>query len=159
MMSLLDALLQPNAPGATIAVLLLGIGLTFVTSLANRLLTNKEQREAWRREISAWNDEFKKARKSGDKKLLAKVQKQQPRIMKIQSKMAWQSMKVSLIFFVPILLLWQFLIGFYGPTVIAHLPWFGGTLQLTIVWWYPLCSLTSGILFSRLFGLGMGATE
>ncbi len=159
MMSLLDALLQPNAPGATIAVLLLGIGLTFVTSLANRLLTNKEQREAWQREISAWNDEFKKARKSGDKKLLAKVQKQQPRIMKIQSKMAWQSMKVSLIFFVPILLLWQFLIGFYGPTVIAHLPWFGGTLQLTIVWWYPLCSLTSGVLFSRLFGLGMGATE
>ncbi len=158
-MSLLDALLQPNAPGATIAVLLLGIGLTFVTSLANRLLTNKEQRDAWQREISAWNDEFKKARKSGDKKLLAKVQKQQPRIMKIQSKMAWQSMKVSLIFFVPILLLWQFLIGFYGPTVIAHLPWFGGTLQLTIVWWYPLCSLTSGILFSRLFGLGMGATE
>ncbi len=159
MMSLLDALLQPNAPGATIAVLLLGIGLTFVTSLANRLLTNKEQRDAWQREISAWNDEFKKARKSGDKKLLAKVQKQQPRIMKIQSKMAWQSMKVSLIFFVPILLLWQFLIGFYGPTVIAHLPWFGGTLQLTIVWWYPLCSLTSGVLFSRLFGLGMGATE
>jgi uncharacterized membrane protein (DUF106 family) len=158
-MSILDWLLMPHAPGATIAALLVAIGLTLVTSLANKLLTNKEQRDAWRREISAWNDEFKKARKSGDKKLLAKVQKQQPRIMKIQSKMAWQSMKVSLIFFVPILLLWQFLIGYYGGEVIAHLPWFGEMLQLTIVWWYPLCSLTSGVIFSHLFGLGMGATE
>lgn len=159
MMSILEWLLAAEGSGATIAALLVAIGLTFVTSLANKLLTNKEQRDAWRREISAWNDEFKKARKSGDKKLLAKVQKQQPRIMKIQSKMAWQSMKVSLIFFVPILLLWQFLIGYYDGAVIAHLPWFGGTLQLTIVWWYPLCSLTCGVIFSHLFGLGMGATE
>lgn len=159
MMSLLDWLLAPQGSGATIAVLLLGIGLTFLTSLANRFLTNREQINAWRREVSAWNAEFKKARKSGDKKLLAKVQKQQSRIMKIQSKMAWKQMRVSLIFFVPILLLWQFLIGYYGSTVIAQLPWFDGMLQLTIVWWYPLCSLTSGILFSRLFGLGMGATE
>jgi uncharacterized membrane protein (DUF106 family) len=158
-MSILDWLFMQQAPGATIAAILVAIGLTFVTSLANRLLTNKEQRDAWRREISAWNEEFKKARKSGDKKLLAKVQKQQSRIMKIQSKMAWKQMRVSLIFFVPILLLWQFLIGYYGSTVIAQLPWFDGMLPLTIVWWYPLCSLTSGILFSRLFGLGMGATE
>jgi len=155
----LDWLFMQQGSGATIAILLLGIGLTFVTSLANRLLTNREQINAWRREVSAWNAEFKKARKSGEKKLLAKVQKQQSRIMKIQSKMAWKQMRVSLIFFVPILLLWQFLIGYYGPTVLAHLPWFGGTLQMTVVWWYPLCSLTSGILFSRLFGLGMGATE
>jgi uncharacterized membrane protein (DUF106 family) len=158
-MSILEWLLAAEGSGATIAALLVAIGLTFVTSLANKLLTNKEQRDAWRREISAWNDEFKKARKSGDKKLLAKVQKQQPRIMKIQSKMAWQSMKVSLIFFVPILLLWQFLIGYYDGAVIAYFPWFGGTLPLTIVWWYPLCSLTSGVLFSHIFGLGMGATE
>lgn len=155
----LDWLFAQSAPGATIAILLLGIGLTFLTSMANKLLTNRKQINAWRREVSAWNAEFKKARKNDDKKLLAKVQRQKSRIMKIQSKMAWQSMKVSLIFFVPILLLWQFLIGFYGPAVLAHLPWFGGMLQLRIVWWYPLCSLTSGIIFSRLFGLGMGATE
>ncbi len=155
----LDWLFAQSAPGATIAILLLGIGLTFLTSMANKLLTNRKKINAWRREVSAWNAEFKKARKNDDKKLLAKVQRQKSRIMKIQSKMAWQSMKVSLIFFVPILLLWQFLIGFYGPAVLAHLPWFGGTLQLRIVWWYPLCSLTSGIIFSRLFGLGMGATE
>lgn len=155
----LDWLFMQQGSGATIAILLLGIGLTFVTSMANRLFTNREQINAWRREVSAWNAEFKKARKSGDKKLLAKVQKQKSRIMKIQSKMAWKQMRVSLIFFVPILLLWQFLIGFYGSTVLAQLPWFGGTLPMTVVWWYPLCSLTSGILFSRLFGLGMGATE
>jgi len=158
-MSPLDWLLTPQAPGATIAVLLLAMGLTLLTSLANRLFTNKKQRNAWQREISAWNAEFKKARKSGDKKLLAKVQRQQSRIMKLQSKMMWQSLRVSLIFMIPFFLLWQFLIGFYRDAVIASLPWFDGTLQLSIVLWYLLCSITSGILFSRLFGLGMGAPE
>jgi len=158
-MSPLDWLFMQQAPGATVAVLLLAMGLTLLTSLANRLLTNKEQRNAWQREISAWNAEFKKARKSGDKKLLAKVQRQQSRIMKLQSKMMWKSFRVSLIFMIPFFLLWQFLIGFYGYAVIAYIPWFDGTLQLSIVLWYLLCSITSGILFSRLFGLGMGATK
>ncbi len=147
------------APASTIFILCLALLITFFMSLTNRLLTNREQLNAWRREVSAWTTNFNKARRSGDKKLLAKVQKQQPRIMKLQSKMLWQSMKVSIIFFVPIILLWQFLIGFYGATVIAYLPWFDGPLEMGIVWWYPLCSLTSGILFSRLFGLGMGEVE
>jgi uncharacterized membrane protein (DUF106 family) len=158
-MSLLDWLLTPQAPGATIAILLIAVGLTFLTSIANRLLTNKEQRKAWQREISAWNADFKRARKTGDKKLLAKVQRQQPRIMKIQSKMAWQSLRVSLIFMIPFFLLWQFLISFYGTNVVAYFPWFGGTLKMNVALWYLLCSITSGILFSRLFGLGMGDVE
>lgn len=159
MMSILDWLLTPQAPQATIAILLIAVGLTFLTSITNKLLTNKEQRKAWQREISAWNADFKKARKTGDKKLLAKVQKQQPRIMKIQSKMAWQSLRVTLIFMIPFFLLWQFLIGFYGPHVVAYFPWFDGTLKMTVALWYILCSITSSILFSRLFGLGMGDAE
>lgn len=146
-------------PASTFFILCLAMLLTFVMSLANRLLTNREQLNAWRREVAAWTAEFKKARSSDDKKLLAKVQRQQPRIMKLQSKMLWQSMKVSIIFFVPIILLWQFLIGFFGSEPVARLPWFDGTLKMSIVWWYPLCSLTCGFLFSRIFGLGMGETE
>ncbi len=164
----LDWLFAQNAPGATVTILLIAMGLTFLTSLVNRLLTNRKQLNAWRREVSAWNAEFRKARKSGDKKLLAKVQKQQPRIMKLQSKMMWQSFRVSLIFMVPFFLLWQFLNSFYMLNPVAYLPGLGekaiinlpilGSVH-SLIWWYMLCSFLFGIIFSRLFGLAMGATE
>jgi uncharacterized membrane protein (DUF106 family) len=137
--------------------------LSFAISLTNRLLTNKKQVDKWKREISAWNAEFKKARKSGDKKLLAKVQKQQPAILKLQSRMMWQSMKVFLIFSIPIFLMWQVLSGFYGSNVVARVPMsnvFGYNIggELPFFWWYLLCSYLFGFLFSRFFGLGMGST-
>lgn len=159
MASPLDWLLTPSAPGATIAILLLSIAITFLTSLANRLLTNREQLNAWRREISQWTSDFKKANRSGDKKLLAKVKRQQPRITQLQSKMMWQSMKVSLLFMVPFFIIWQLLYGFYQNNVVAYLPWFGGEWALPILWWYLLCSFFSSTLFSRAFGLVWGATE
>lgn len=159
MTSPLDWLLTPSAPGATVAIILLSMAISFITSLANRLLTNREQLNAWRREISQWTSDFNKARRSGDKKLLAKIKRQQPRITQLQSKMMWQSMKVSLLFMVPFLLIWQLLLGFYGANIVAYLPWFGAEWPLPIFYWYLLCSFLFSTLFSRAFGLALGATE
>jgi len=148
-------LLAPQAPAATIFVLLLSAFLTFLTSLANRLLTNPEQLKAWRKEIKDWTDTFKEAQRSKDAKKLAKVEKQKNRIMKLQQKMSWQSMKVSLLFFVPFLIMWQMLISIYrGP--VAFLPGFG---PLPLVLWYLICSMFFSTIFSRAFGVGIGATE
>jgi uncharacterized membrane protein (DUF106 family) len=163
-MSVLDWLLTPYAPGATVSIMLLSMLFTFLTSLANRLLVNQEQLRAWRKEVSAWNDQFKEARKTKDKKLMAKVTKQQPKIMKIQSKMMWQSMKVSFIFMIPFFIIWQLLIGKYGIYPIAYLPGVGTNLPLpffgqSLFWWYILCSMSFGIIFSRLLGVGLGASQ
>lgn len=149
------------SPVATVFVLLVALSMTFLTSLTNRLLTNKKQLDTWRREVAAWNADFSKARRTNDKKLLAKVQRQQPHIMKIQSKIAWQSVKVTLIFLIPLIIIWQVLVGFYRDTTIARLPWLiaGEPLPMNIILWYLLCSITFSTLFSRLFGLGIGATD
>lgn len=150
-----DWLLAPQAPAATIFILLLCVFLTFLTSLVNRLFTNPEQLRTWRKEIKRWTDEFKEAQRSKDKKKLAKVEKQRDSIMKLQQKMSWQSMKVSLLFFIPFIIMWQVLWGIYrGP--VAFLPGFGA---LSIVWWYFMCSLFFSTLFSRAFGVGIGAME
>lgn len=149
----IDWLLSPQAPVATIFILLLCVFLTFLTSLVNRLFTNPGQLRAWRKEIKEWTDEFREAQRSKDKKKLAKVEKQKARIMKLQQKMSWQSMKVSLLFFVPFLIMWQVLIGIYrGP--VAFLPGFG---PLPIFYWYLVCSLFFSTMFSRVFGVGIGA--
>lgn len=151
---MVDWLLSPEAPGATVGVLLISMLISFAISMTNRLLTNKEQLDVWKKEIAAWMDEFKKAK--DDKKLLAKAKKQEPRIMKLQSKMMWQQMKVSIIFFVPIILIWQVLMRFYGENAVAYLPGYG---ELTVFWWYLICSFTFSTFFSRVFGVGVGRTR
>lgn len=163
-MSPLDWLLTPDAPGATVVILLLSTLFTFLTTSANRKLTNQEQLSAWRKEVSAWNADFKKARKTNDDKLMAKVTKRQPQIMKIQSKMTWQSMKVSIIFMAPFFIIWQLLFSRYGGCSIAYFPGVGWNLPLpmigqSLLWWYMLCSMSFGILFSRLLGVGMGVSQ
>jgi len=152
-----------EVPFSTFFILLLSFLLSLVTSLTNRLLTNREQTRAWNEEIAAWRADSMKASRTGDKKLMARVKKQQQHIMQLQSKMMWQSMKTSFIWFIPLMLLWWFfLTPLYttpeiGPIAVAYLPGIGTPeWSLSYVYWYLLCSIFSGTLLSRLLGLGMG---
>jgi uncharacterized membrane protein (DUF106 family) len=140
--------------------MLVASAISFATSLTNRLLTNREQLRDWNKEVSQWRTDSMKAARSGDKKLMAKVKKQEQHIMQLQSKMMWQSMKTSFLWFVPLLLIWYlFLSPIFGPlAAVAYLPGLFGSqsLQLPLFWWYLLSSFMCGILFSRLFGLALG---
>jgi uncharacterized membrane protein (DUF106 family) len=132
------------------------MSLSFLTALANRLLTNREQLSAWSKEIAKWRADLRKATQSGDKKLLAKVKRKERYILQLQSKVMWQSMRVSLLFFIPFILIWQLLIGFYGNEHVVYIPGLGG---LRLFWWYLLCSFASGTLITKALGVSIGATE
>ncbi len=151
----IDWLLAPQAPGATIFILLICVMMTSLTSSVNRIFSNPEQLKVWRKEIKEWTDEFRDATRSKDKKRIDKLGKQKSRIMKLQQKMSWQSMKVSLLFFIPFIILWQVLWGIYSEPV-AFLPGFG---PLSIILWYLVCSLFFNSLLSRALGVGVGAME
>jgi uncharacterized membrane protein (DUF106 family) len=147
-----------SIPVSTIFLFLLAALISLLTSLTNRVLNDPEKSKAWRREVSEWNREFQAARREGDKKKLEKVTKKQKQIMQLQSKMTWQSMKVTLIFFVPLIIIWQVLGGFYYGRNIAYLPGVGANLPLPIfsgslIWWYLICSMLFGIIFSHLLGI------
>jgi uncharacterized membrane protein (DUF106 family) len=169
MVSLWEWLSGP--PGSTIFILCLSVFLAFITTFIRNLLTDKEQQNAWKREIATWKASFDEARRTNNKKLLKKAESQQQQIMKLQSKMSWQSMKTSLLFLGPFLLIWLgitgrilgwqlFMTPFSTEGVTAYLPWFGeNPLALNLVWWYIICSIAAGNLFTRIFGLGMEVTE
>jgi uncharacterized membrane protein (DUF106 family) len=145
-------------PVSTLFLLLLGALVSLLTSLTNRLLNNPEKSKAWRREISEWNNELREARREDDKKHLEKVMKKQKQILQLQSKMSMQSMKVTLIFLVPLLIIWQVLGGFFVGRNIAYLPGIGSILPIPIfntslIWWYLLCSMMFGTIFSHLLGI------
>ena len=147
-------------PYSTFFVMFLSFVVSFATSVTNRVLTNREQLRAWTKEIKEWREESLKARKTGDKKLLAKVKKQERHVMQLQSKMTFQSMKTSFLWFIPLMIMWYVLLPQIVPIgeVVAFLPplppLFSG--ELTVFLWYLLCSFLASALFTRLFGLGLG---
>jgi uncharacterized membrane protein (DUF106 family) len=160
--------LLKQIPFSTLFLFGLAILISFLTSVTNRLLTDPEQSKAWRREVGDWNKEFQDARREGDKKKLEKVMKRQKEILQLQSKMMWQSMKVTLIFFVPLIIIWSILGGFYTthptattsqPINIAYLPGVGSILHIlffsfsSLIWWYLVCSMLFGTVFSHVFGI------
>jgi uncharacterized membrane protein (DUF106 family) len=146
-------------PLSTIFMFLLALAISLLTSLVNRLLTNPEQSKASRKEIAEWQAELKAAQRSGDKKTTERLMKKQKQIFQLQSKMTWQSMKVSLIFIVPLFIIWQFLGATFAGHIVAYLPGIGPDLSLVImqfsslIWWYLLCSMLFGTIFSHVFGI------
>ncbi len=118
----------------------------------------------WQREIRAWTADSKKAQRTGDKKLLAKVQKQKSRIMQLQGKVFKQSLKPMLVYFIPFMLLWQlFLIPEFGGGIIAYFPaapvlGFSDPIPLPLFMWYLICSFASGTFISRALGIPMGTS-
>ncbi len=149
-----------TVPFSTVFMFAVAVGVSLLTSLANRFLSSPERSKAWRKEISEWNSELRQAQKGGDKKELEKVMKRQKHIFQLQSKMTWQQMKVTLIFIAPLFIMWQVLGGIYGPRPIAYFPGLGWNVYLPIIgpigslfWWYLLCSMLFGTVFSHLFGM------
>jgi uncharacterized membrane protein (DUF106 family) len=150
--------LPKEIPYSTIFMLAIALGISLLTTLVNRLLTNPEKAKMWRKEVADWNKELRDAQRAKDKKTVDKLMRKQKYIMNLQSKMMWQSMKVSLLFIVPLFLMWSFLGGLYGGSALAYLPGIGSDLPLPIfsnslIWWYLLCSMLFGTVFSHAFKL------
>ncbi|MBS7636707.1 DUF106 domain-containing protein [Candidatus Bathyarchaeota archaeon] len=147
--------LPTEPPWSTLFILLLAAVISFLINLVNRLTTDPEKTKAWRKEIAEWNEQLRKARRNGDKKQMEKLMKKQQYILQLQAKMSWQSMKVSFLFFIPLMIVWYFLGWTYGGKEIAYFPGIGFQLLWfpSLFWWYLLCSFLFSTIFSHLLGL------
>jgi uncharacterized membrane protein (DUF106 family) len=162
---LFDVLLTlSNIPYSTFFIFGLAALISLLATLVTRHFTDPNSK-AWRKEVSDWNRALLGARKNKDQKTLDNLMKKQHYIMQVQMKMMWQSLKVSLLFLIPLLIIWSLLSGFYtyagNPIAVAYFPGIGSIIKLPLLnltitslfWWYLLCSLFFGIVFQHLFGL------
>ena len=170
-----SVLAQP--PFVTLVVLFISLVMSFSSSFVNSRFMPKEHRQKVKelqRKIRALTKEkkenMKQAKSTGDKKLLKKAQKQEKQVLQLQSQSLSLSSKqfrvlplTMGIFFIVWLLLTGSILGFklfespfMGPYPVAYLPWFGGVMQLSLFYWYLICSFLFGTLFSRIFGLTGG---
>ena len=152
----MDALLPYHSiPASTLLTLTIAGALALITTAANRFLVDVKRAAAVTKEVNAWRKEFDKARKGNDKKLLAQLTKKQQAMMKLQSKVAFDRMKVSFIFIIPFWLVWIVLSGSFGEAVVAYSPIqipFAGA-DLSFSYWYLICSFTISLPLSRILGV------
>jgi uncharacterized membrane protein (DUF106 family) len=156
------AALQPyhEIPASTLLTIGIAGALALVSTASNRLLVDVKRVASVTKEVAAWRKEFEKAKKSNDKQLLAKVTKKQQAMMKLQSQVAFDRMKVSFLFIIPFYVVWIVLSGFFGQTVVAFSPIqipFAGD-KLPFFYWYLICSFTISLPLTRIFGINPEGT-
>ena len=101
-------------------------GVTFLMSLAmiliRRRFTNQEQSAQMREEVKRWNSDRDRAKKTGDKKLAAKLRKQEKRITQLQSKMLKGQLIIFVTTFALILGVWPILTNYFRDATVAYIP-------------------------------------
>lgn len=144
-----------SIPYSTFFIMFLAFASSLVTTLLNRKFVDRRLLAEWQDEIARWNAERELARKTGDKKLMAKVKKQELRIMQMRAKISSQQMKTSLLTFVPFLVIWWVLILFYENRPVAFIPLWG-SVGLPFFFWYVICQFFFNFLLSKIFNVEMG---
>jgi len=144
-------------PGSTFFTFGIASIISLFSTLVNRKFTNKEESAKWQEEINRWNAERNLAKKTGDKKLMAKVKKHERRILQIQSKRSNQQFKVVIVNTLPIMVIWYVLLGFFVYPV-AFIPLWPGQdpYPLPFFIWYMVCFYLANTMISRIFGVEMG---
>jgi uncharacterized membrane protein (DUF106 family) len=143
-----------NAPGATIAIMLICITISLLNSTINRLLISRfvgwKQYRTMQKETSEYRAQMTQAMRKNDKKLLEKLKKKEPQIFNMQKKMAKPQLVLFGLSLSYILVWWFILTPIYKGNIVAYIPGIGG---ISVIWWYFICSFLFGTLSSRLLGV------
>jgi len=153
-MSLLDWFLMPEAPGATVVIMLICFAIALANSSVNRVLISKfvgwEHYLTMQKDISEYRSQTTQALRAKDKKAIEKLKKKETEIMNMQKKMLKPQMLLFGLSF-SYIFIWLFVLGpTYGSNVVAIIPGIGA---INIFYWYFICSFALGTISSRVLGI------
>lgn len=142
-------------PYSTFFILFLALAVGFTTSFIQRRYVNFEELRRVRTQLGELRKQTLEARKKGDRKAYAKLQKKQTQIMRESSKVMGQQTKVSLFTMFPFLILFWVLYQVFQTTIVAFspIPIPYGTVegtQLTFWLWYFLSAIMVNLPVNRI---------
>jgi uncharacterized membrane protein (DUF106 family) len=153
------------------AVAVFGVSflMSLVMILIRRRFTNQEQLAQMTEEIKRWNADRDRAKKTGDKKLTAKLRKQEKRISQLQKKMLKGQLVTVVTTFALVVGVWQILTYYLWNATVAYIPFSvpfveaqpGDALPFLnggIPVWYFICSYFSNSMLQHIFKMSMGFT-
>ena len=170
---------DPNNPffGSIIGVFIIALCVSFVITLANKLLVDQDRLAFIQKEMKGFQGDMMKAQKSGDPKAMAEMQKKQSEFMTLQKEMMINSFKPIIVTFVPIIIVFYWMAQ--NPAInhiylnMPHIPFYvllvpifhtfyhqsPGVPYYAIEWlgWYILNSFALSLIWRKLLGLKSAA--
>lgn len=137
-------------------VFLISALVSLIVTLISKEKVNWKLVREYKAKISAFAKEEREAKMKGDRKRLIKLSERKPEIYRMQSEVMAQTMKPTLYYFVPLMILWFLLMRVFGNWVLAFLPFrldlpFVGTVvTFGVEWWYFISYLACSSLFRAL---------
>ncbi len=150
--SIFDPIIYFFGPNKFLAVFVIGAVISFVTTLANKLLVDQDRLAFLQTEMKEFNQEMMEARKTNDTQALAKLQKKQMEFMSLQKEMMMMSFKPMIVTFVPILIVFWWMAQSQLNNIVLQLPSFAYYILLVPIWhiFYPLSPGLSGMVIEWL---------
>jgi uncharacterized membrane protein (DUF106 family) len=144
-----------TAPMATLAIMGISMMLATVTSFIGVRSLDLDNYKRLMIESNKARKEVMDATRSGNQRRIEKAQRKQQDLMAQQSKVSMDRMKSSMLFTLPMLLIWPSFGRFFGDTIVAYFPFNFPWIprEFTFVQWYLICSFSFNILINRVFGL------
>ena len=164
-------------PVSTIFVILVNIGLALVSMYATKRVVNLDELEEKTNLVKEWQKTYKarmeEARYSGDPELIAEMNAEASRMMKMQGSLASARMKPCCYTYIPFIIIWMLLSSIFLSTPVAVLPfnpqdalpflepWLGVTVDggFGLYFWtfYIMTGMGLGSLIRRISGQGQMA--
>jgi len=142
-------------PLATLVIMLIAIGVSFLNMTLNRLLINRmigwDEYRSIQREVAEHRSQMMQATRNNDKKTLEKLKKKEAQINRKQMQISKPSFILLPISFSYILIWWFFLTPVYGVNSVAYVPGIAPA-GIPVFYWYMMCSLLFGTLAGRIMG-------
>jgi uncharacterized membrane protein (DUF106 family) len=144
-----------DPPMATLAIMAISLTLALSTSIIGARSIDLEENRRLMIASSRARKEMMDATRSGNQRRIDKAQRRQQELLQQQTAMTNSRMRSSMLFTLPMLLIWRPLGDFFSGTVVAHFPFNFPyiPLELSFFQWYLLCSFSLNTIMNRLFGL------
>jgi uncharacterized membrane protein (DUF106 family) len=153
---MLDLLL--TMPYSTIFIILVSLCVAFISSFLNSRVVDRVKMKEIQGQMKELRKKMGAARKRGDRRTLAKLQRKQMAIMKDQQKVMGGQFKTMIITMGPFLAIFYTLNWLFGGAAVAYSPIpipYGSVAsdqtQLTFWGWYMVSMLAVGTPFNRIF--------
>ncbi|HDI12674.1 MAG TPA: DUF106 domain-containing protein [Hadesarchaea archaeon] len=148
--------LSPVYSYSMFIILVIALAASLFVTLLNKRLVNWDFVKESRAKISEFQKELREARSKRDMKQLHRIQQRQAEILKLQGEMFKQTLKPTIVYLVPLMILWMVLLNVYAGWVVAWLPFsidlpiFGRLVAFGVGWWYFISYMGFSQIFRKI---------
>ncbi len=141
---------------SAVFIALLTFTLSLLVTLVNRWVVNWELVSSYQAQVSEFWNEYRDAVRKQDRKRMAKLDQRRQEISRMQAVIMSETMKPSIYYLVPLMILWVVLARAFSGWVVTWLPFtvslpiYGKWVACGFGWWYFLTFMVFSVVLRQI---------